>query len=51
MAKLRFTFGTMGSGKSTQALQEAQCGFFADAGHARDVVHLVTHQGEEIDNQ
>ncbi len=33
------------------ALQQANGGFFSYAGHARNVVHLVTHQREEVDDQ
>src|SRR5690606_41233767 len=33
------------------AVEQAAGGFFADAGHAGDVVDLVAHQREEIDYQ
>ena len=37
--------------QGAQALDQAQGGLLAHAGDAGDVVHLVAHEGEEIDDQ
>ena len=37
--------------QTTQALQQPQCRFFTHTRHTRDVVGLVAHQGQQIDNQ
>ena len=37
--------------EASQALQQAQCRFFAHTGHSRNVVRLVAHQRQQVDHQ